>query len=164
MFLFDKRKKRFDVQRLIRRVIDLSTPNRTPLEGEVRSEERYNRTLPVLLASFDNGEIDTECQTFALTSNLSGAGIAVTLGQPFRAKCVVVGFSTHERMQYVLGEVINNHPLGAGFWELSVKLTELITSDTHPQLNEFDHFSHFMQPHAKYQDLPTAHTILAGDA
>ena len=134
MFSFGKRKKQLEVHRLIRRAVDASSPNLPPSDGELRWENRSNRTIPVLLAPFEGGELSLREMTIALTKNLSGQGLALVLHQPFRAESVVVGFWEEGEAEFVLGEVRQNVPLGGGYWQVGLELTERICAADYPAL------------------------------
>ena len=123
-----------EVHKLIRRAVDVSSPNHPPSDGELRWENRSNRTMPVLLAPFEGGEPSLHEMTIALTKNLSGQGLALVLHQPFRAESVVVGFWGEGEAEFVLGEVRQNVPLGGGFWQVGLELTERICAADYPAL------------------------------
>jgi hypothetical protein len=132
MFSFDRSKRKNDVEKLLRRVSDLTVPNQSPWDGDFRAEHRLNRSLPVLLVPWENGAARTdECAT-AVTKDISGQGLSLILRQPFRGQEVVIGFwlaTLHESApdsdpEFLLGEVRQNVEIGGGFWQIGVLLTE----------------------------------------
>lgn len=126
MFWFNKRDKHFAVHKVIRRLINNSTPGRIPLEGDARWETRSNRTIPVLLVPYDHNEVSVDEAAYALSKNLSSQGLALVLSQPFRAEQVVVAFWSGDEAHFVLGRVRQNVPLGGGFWQLGLEAMELL--------------------------------------
>ena len=134
MLWFHKRDKHIEIHRIIRRLINASTPNRIPLKGESRWELRSNRTIPVLLAPYDHNELSVGEVAYALTKNLSSQGLALVLHQPFRAKRLVVGIWSHEAAHFVAGTVRQSVPLGGGFWQIGVETTELMSTASSPEL------------------------------
>ncbi|HJT30976.1 MAG TPA: hypothetical protein VJ783_02835, partial [Pirellulales bacterium] len=120
MFWFANRNKPLAVHKIIRRLINNSSPNTIPLDGDARWETRCNRTIPVLLAPYDHDELSVSEAAYALTKNLSSQGLALVLHQPFRAEQVVVGFWSGDDAHFVLGHVRQNVPLGGGFWQLGL--------------------------------------------
>ena len=134
MFSFRKRKKQIEVHTLIRRAVDASSPNRPPVEGELRWENRSNRTIPVLLTPLEGGDLSFGETTIALTKNLSSQGLALVLHQPFRAERVVIGFWGEGEAEFVLGELRQNAPLGGGYWQVGLELTERICAADYPAL------------------------------
>ncbi len=132
MFSFTTRKKHLEVHRLLRRAMDATTPNRPPIEGESRWEERSNRTIPVLLAPYAEGCPCLGEHAIALTKDLSSQGVAIVLPQPFRADEVVIGFWLENRPEFLLGRVRQNAPLGGGYWQLGIELTERLDPSPNP--------------------------------
>lgn len=134
MLWFQSRDKHMEVNRVIRRLINNSTPNRIPLRGESRWELRSNRTIPVLLVPYDDNEISAGEVVYALTKNLSSQGLALVLHQPLRAEQVVVGIWSHAQAHFVSGKVRQSHALGGGFWQIGVETTELLCMGQLPEL------------------------------
>jgi len=141
-FSFKERNKQIELRNCLRRIVDITSPNLPPLEGDARSDNRYNRTIPVLLAPWeDDGPVVDESAT-ALTKDFSELGIALVLHQPFRAEQVVIAFrlSSEPRLEvgstlyFVLGSVRQNAPIGGGFWQLGIMLTDLLNRADLPQL------------------------------
>jgi hypothetical protein len=112
--------------------MDATCPSRPPLHGECRWEDRSNRTIPVLLIPcVDKAPIVAE-HAIALTKNLSSQGVAIVLPQPFHAEQVIVGFWLEMQPEFILGQVRQNVPLGGGYWQLGLELTERLTPDAIP--------------------------------
>lgn len=124
------RKRTLAVHQLLRRAMDATSPNRPPAQGESRWEDRSNRTLPVLLVPYAEGQPSVAEHTIALTKNLSSQGVALVLPQPFRTDQVVIGFWLDDRPEFLVGRVRQNVPLGGGYWQLGVELTERL--EPHP--------------------------------
>jgi len=136
MFSFLRRGKQAEVHRIIRRMLDEGVLPTLPGGKEERWENRSNRTLPVLLVPIDNGEPRTDEATTALTKNLSSQGLALVLHQPFWAEGVAIGLWHEGSAEFVRGEIRQNVPLGGGFWQLGIELTEPLSLDEHPELED----------------------------
>ncbi|MEN6495314.1 MAG: hypothetical protein ABFD16_13625 [Thermoguttaceae bacterium] len=134
MFSFKTQKKQVGVHQLLRRAMNATSPNHPPTQGESRWEDRSNRTIPVLLAPYADGQPIGDEHTIALTKNLSSQGVALVLPQPFRAEQVLIGFWLDARPEFVLGHVRQNVPLGGGYWQLGVELTERTGPATCPAI------------------------------
>lgn len=132
MFSFGKRGKLRELRGLLRRLVDLTSPNMPPLEGESRSEGRSNRALPVLLVPWEQGEAVVQESIYTVTKDFSERGLSLILPQPIRADRLVVGIWL-ESPRFVLGEVRQKTPIGGGFWQLGVELTDLLEPAQHPQ-------------------------------
>jgi len=133
MFSFDTRKRLVEVRGFVRKLVDATSPNLPPIEGDFRSENRSNRALPALLAPWEGGQPVVEESTYAFTKDFSDRGLALVLPQPFRAVDVVVTLWI-ESPRFALGEVRQNVPVGGGFWQLGVELTAILDSAEFPQV------------------------------
>ena len=128
MFAFIRRRtyRNPPVYVVIQRFLNAVNPDLAKVEAEARGDYRSNRTVPVLLAPFDD-EISTDEVCYALTKNLSISGLALVLPQPFRAERVLVGFWFNDEAHFITGEVRQNVPLGGGYWQLGIELTRVIS-------------------------------------
>lgn len=139
MFFFGNSNKQHEVQAYLRRLADLTVPNLPPLEGEVRSDNRLNRTFPILLTPWDGKGPILDEFAIALTKDLSSTGLSVVLPQPFRAEQVLVGFwpSSSQRgldssePAYLWGDLRQTTDIGGGYWQLGIELLELLENG-HP--------------------------------
>ena len=111
----------------LRRICDLTSPN-LPRLDDGRERIRQNRTLPVLLAPWEDGvPVVAEAAT-ALTKNISDYGVSITMSQPFRAAEAVLGIWLTEVQGYepwfFRGPIRLNVPIGGGFWGLGIEVIE----------------------------------------
>ena len=148
MFTFDTRKRLCEVRDFVRQLVDLTSPNLPPLEGEARTENRSNRALPALLVPWENGQPVVDESTYAITKDFSDRGLALVLQQPFKSVLVVVGLWL-ESPRFALAEVRQNVPLGGGFWQIGVELTELLDSAKSPQVQSLLPLATRLVPRAK---------------
>jgi len=148
MFAFDTRKRLCEVRGFVRQLVDLTSPNLPPLEGEARTENRSNRALPALLVPWENGQPVVDESTYAITKDFSDRGLSLVLQQPFKSVLVVVGLWL-ESPRFALAEVRQNVPLGGGFWQIGVELTELLDSAESPQVQGLLPLATRLVPRAK---------------
>ena len=160
MFSFRKRARQVDVHKLIRRLIDSSSPNLPPVQGNSRWEDRSNRTLPVLLIPIDDQQPQTDEAATAITKNLSGQGLALVLHQPFWAEGVLIGFWHDGEPEFVRGEIRQNAPLGGGFWQLGIELMERVTRAEMPGIESLLDLVARLDPR---RDHATAHQASRSD-
>ena len=123
------RQKQLEACRHIRRLVDRTAPNASPLAGNARVEPRSNRTLPVILAPSEGRCVLADEAVFAVTKDLTGQGLSLVLNHPFHAEEIVIGFWQEIDPEFIAGRVCQNAPLGGGFWQLGVELREVVTSD-----------------------------------
>jgi hypothetical protein len=160
VFSFRKRNQQGDVHKLIRRLIDSSNPNLPPVEGNSRWEDRSNRTIPVLLVPIDEDQPRTDEAATAITKNLSGQGLALVLHQPFWAGGVLIGFWHDGEPEFVRGEIRQNAPLGGGFWQLGIELTQRVTSTEMPEIESLLDLVARLDPRRDHAD---AHQVSRSD-
>jgi len=149
MFSFDTRKRLVEVRGFVRRLVDLTSPNLPPLEGDSRAEQRSNRSLPALLAPWADGQPVVDESTYAFTKDFSDRGLSLVLHQPFKAAQVVVAVWLLESPRFALGEVRQIVPLGGGYWQLGVELTELLDSAEFPQVESLAPLATHLVPHTQ---------------
>jgi hypothetical protein len=136
MFSFERDKKRVDVQTHMRRVADLTSPNLVPIQGGGRTEQRYNRTLPVLVAPYDNGEVYVEGGVLAVSKDLCDRGMSVIICESYPEAEVALGLwlcpqsVSQEETEpiFFVGQVRQCSEIGAGYWQAGIELMEVITS------------------------------------
>ena len=138
MYSFDDHKKKLDVQAFLRRAIDSSAPNRPPIEGEARWDSRANRTFPLILAPWVDGEPRPDEAVTALTKNLSGQGMTAIMAAPLEAEQLIIGFALEGQSYYLLGNIRHRTPLGGGFWQLGIELTRLVTPSEEPAIDQIE--------------------------
>jgi hypothetical protein len=134
MFSFNRRKQQIRLRSFFGRLIDLTSPNLSPVQGEARADDRYNRTVPVLVTPWENGGLVIDESVNGLTKDISDQGLAVTLQRAVQWKEVVIGFwlpsSPHVAASsgptFALGEVRQKFHLGGGYWQLGISVTRLL--------------------------------------
>ncbi len=155
MFSFTRRKKRLELQTLLTRLVDLTTPNLTHFNEEDRIAKRYIRVLPVLLAPWEDERPVVAEATTALTKDLSERGVALILNQPFRADELLVGFlvppmdTTGKDMDalFAKGHLRQCIPLGGGYWQLGIELIDFIDEAQTPAIAEIMPLLESLAPH-----------------
>ena len=139
MFSFTRQRRENQLRGFLARVLDLTNPKLSPPAGETRVFDRHNRTIPVLVAPWENGGPVIGESANAVTKDISNQGLSVILPQPYRCTDVIVGFwlpkSPHVAAAsgptFVMGEVRQNVQIGGGYWQLGISFTRLLdVSDT----------------------------------
>lgn len=148
MFSFQREKGRVELQGLMRRVADLTSPNLIPLKGGIRSEDRYNRSLPVLMAPYEDGEALVGRAVLAVSKDLSDRGVSVICCQSCPETEVVVGmwlFTPHNDPDqtepfFFVGQIRQCTEIGAGYWQVGIELKEIVKSkELRAKLNPLAH-------------------------
>ena len=128
MFSFNRQNKLVEVQKYIRRLADLTSPNLCSVEGELRATSRQNRVLPTILIPVEKNEPVVGEATPALTKDVSDDGVGLVLHQPLHVEQVAIGLwlAEEETPWFFQGEVRQNSRIGGGYWVIGVKLTEVL--------------------------------------
>lgn len=133
MFSFAQRKKVVDLCPRIRRLCDLTAPNRTTPFLQGRTENRYNRTIPTLLGPWQDNQATADECAVGLTCDISDRGVGLVFSQPFRADSVVVGYWVSSDVMaepwFFLGNICHNDPIGGGFWKVGIELCEFANAN-----------------------------------
>ena len=132
--LFERRKRQIEVCKRIRRIVDRTSPSVLPLDGELRSCKRYNRSIPLLVAEWSGGRSHAEEAVYGVTKDFSDVGLSLLLPELLEADHVICGLLL-ENAVFALGKVAWAVPFGGGFWQMGVNLNELLPdSDVEPLL------------------------------
>ena len=126
----DTRKKANDLSPYMRRLCDLTVPNLCNSIEQGRTENRYNRSLPVLLCAWKNGRPPAAQALFAITKDLSDRGLSVITQMPLEGE-FIVAFALPETEAsepwYFLGEACRSRAIGGGFWTTGIELSQFVT-------------------------------------
>lgn len=138
MALFTFRKKSVDFQRYVRRLIDLTSPNRACSTGTERFVTRNNRVIPTLVCPWENSTPTISGAVVAVTKDLGDQGIGLVVNHPLNFTDVVVGFCHEEATAgepwFFLGVRRTSLPIGGGFWLVGIELTEFMNENWSAQL------------------------------
>ena len=130
MFSFTASKKTINVQGYIRKICDCTTPNNTHSPNITRTENRYNRTIPVVLCPWINDKPVMEHASIVLTKDMCDRGVGIILQRPLNDDEVAIGFNIGEpSMQepwFFRAKVQRNYAIGGGFWLAGLELEELL--------------------------------------
>lgn len=130
---FKQRKKKQEVWKCLRRVLDRNSAEQLMLGKEDRQEKRIPVSLPVLLQT-GLAEQDTWSKPiFAVTKDISDDGVAVIAHQsiePSQVICVI----WQDGPIFLSGEIRQCQQLGGGFWKIGMELSEIVSSLDFPQL------------------------------
>jgi hypothetical protein len=130
MFSFLNRKKRLDAAPHIRRLIELTASNRPMAGHELRCENRYSRSLPILLTPMkDNLPILNE--SFAgVTQEFSDSGLSlITLECLTADECCASIWSRVTEQQsplHVVCRTRNSQKLTANMWTTGLQIRWLL--------------------------------------
>ncbi|MEM8734641.1 MAG: hypothetical protein AAGG44_10490 [Planctomycetota bacterium] len=136
--LFSK-KTVVDAAPIIRRIIDVTTPNK-PFADDTRGDRRFNRTLPVVVSKLKNDKPDASTAIMALTHDMCDRGLSVVAMEELTdEKYFVSIWPTHETydepvtMQCILR---NCHAVAHGFWAAGFAVEEVLNIDRSDEIEK----------------------------
>ncbi|HUP81839.1 MAG TPA: PilZ domain-containing protein [Pirellula sp.] len=130
---FNQRKKKQEVWKCLRRILDRNSAEQLLLGNEDRKEKRIPFSLPVLLQSCLADPHTWSEPVFAVTKDISDDGVAVIVHRsidPSRVICVI----WEDGPIFLSGEIRQCQPLGGGFWKIGMELSEIVSSGDFPLL------------------------------
>ena len=143
------RKKTVDLTPYIRRLCDVTTPNLSVADNN-RSEDRFNRSLPVIICPWVDDAPVIEQLTVAITRDLSDQGVGLIRNEPLTAEEVVVGFwlegDNMDEPWYFRASVQSSQRIGGGYWLVGVLLEEFMNKNHRPRLEPLDICADFLRP------------------
>jgi len=150
MFSCRKRDKLVTVQKFLRRITDLTTPNRAAAPDRTRSEDRYNRAIPTLLSPWQDGHVDRSRCAMVLTRDISDRGVGLIANHPFPAREIVLAYwitsdDAHEPW-FFRGRIERESAIGGGFWSIGVKLVEFMNENQRPEIERLLPLAHKLIP------------------
>jgi hypothetical protein len=129
--MFSRSKKRLSAA--IGRLLNLTTAYRVVRDYEERTENRYDREIPVILIPWENNRPIVEAWGFALARNISHEGAGIVAHHELGTEQVLCIFSLEEPL-FVLAEVKHSVPMGGCFWRLGARFVKLLRSDDLPEV------------------------------
>ena len=105
------------------------------IEGP-RLEHRVNLTLVVLVVPVQDGQPRLRGAFVAVTKEFSSKGVALVLAEPCGLDEVFLGFRWRGSVTWLRARAKHLNPMGGGFFQLGLRLTEKLCSGDYPELAE----------------------------
>jgi hypothetical protein len=133
VLLFAKTKNR-EVQAFLSKLVNNNCSNLEALRDGPRLEGRVRLTMVVLVIPLEKGRPDIERMFAAVSKEFSSNGVALVSNEEQAAEDVILGFRWEGTMKFTHGETRHLSPMGAGFYQLGVQLTEVVSPGDYPEL------------------------------
>lgn len=135
MWLFS-RKKDAGVQGFILKLLNSHCSEVDALQEGPRLEGRMNLTVVVLVVPLEKGKIRADRAFSALTKEFATGGMSLLFGEPRAVDDILVGFWCEGEMKYIGGKAKHLSPIGGGFYQLGVKLLQMVHPSDYPGLEK----------------------------
>ena len=99
-----------------------------------RLETRANLTLVVTIIPLENQRPRVDKSLVTVTKEFSSTGVSVVLGEPRPLDKVILVFSSKSETTFVLAEAKHLSPMGSGFFQLGLHMTEIVLAADYPEL------------------------------
>jgi len=133
--LFTKNREH-EVQSFMLKLVNNNCAGLTGLAEGPRLERRVNLTVVVLVVPIENGRLQIDDRFAAVTKEFTSRGVALVLAECRAADRVILGFRWERSMQFVLAQARHLSPMGGGFWQLGLRLKEMVRPDDYPGLED----------------------------
>ncbi len=133
---FFSRRKDLSVPSFILKLVNSHCAEVEAISEGPRLEGRVNLTVVVLVVPLEKGRIRGDRAFSALTKEFATGGIALVLEKARGVDEVLVGFWCEGEMKYLRGKAKHLSPLGGGFYQLGVKLLQMVHPSDFPELEK----------------------------
>lgn len=132
--LFQCRRKEQEVQGQLVKLLNQNCNEVQSLMDGPRGEGRVNLTIAVYVVPWNHKRPSVELAVAATTRELSTAGLSLVVDRPVTCENVAIGWTFEGSMHFAKGKFRHQDPLGAGFWNVGVKMLEMLALDEWPEL------------------------------
>jgi len=145
------------VQPYLRRICSETAPIVSrQADGQSRRENRFYRTVPVLVCAWDKGKPKTDQVIWSVTKNISTHGLGLIVDQHVETETLLVGFwmSRQDPSQpwFFLGANQYSTSIGGGFYSLGIELSEFVNGKHRAELASLLPFAgHLLPPESTDQ-------------
>lgn len=135
MSLFARsRTKEHEVQSLILKLANANCSELQALIEGPRLEHRVNLTVVVLVLPVEKGRPVVEQMFAAVTREIATTGLSLVLDEPRAPDEVVLGLRWEGEMHFIRAKAMHLNPMGAGFYQLGLRLLEKVHPADYPEL------------------------------
>jgi len=134
VLLFGQTRQRQEVQRFILKIINNHCWQVESLLEGPRGEQRVRINLVVLIVPLEKDGPVLEEAFGAVTKEFSSTGVSLIVGGGRVPERMLLVFRWEGVLQFVEAESRHLSPMGAGFYQLGVRLIRMVNAGEHPGL------------------------------
>jgi hypothetical protein len=134
LFARDKANKENAVQSLMLKVVNANCPQLRGLMEGPRRETRVNLCLVVMVIPVEKGKPLVDDRFTAVTKEFTTRGVSLVLQECNAPDEMILGLRWERSMRFMLAETRHLSPMGGGFWQLGLRLKEVLHTDDYPGL------------------------------
>ncbi len=129
MLMFNSRRDEQRAQALLTKIANHHCSQVTWLYEGPREELRVPLTMGVYVVPYAGGQPHVDLAFACVTKEVATRGIAVAVGEPVSFDEALVGMSWEGQMWWLHTQVRHVSPLGAGMWQVGLRIRRLLESD-----------------------------------
>lgn len=134
MLLFANKKKSREVQAFLTKLVNNNCSDLEALMDGPRGEDRVRLTMVVLVIPVERGRPAIGRMFAAVSKEFSSSGVALVSNEQHAVEEVILGFRWEGAMKFVRGDARHLSPMGAGFYQMGVQLSEVVSPGDYPEL------------------------------
>jgi hypothetical protein len=155
MYSFKERMMAQTVQSRLRRIGDLTVPNRSSYSF-LRTANRHNRTIPTLVCTWGKSGPEIEDSTTAITKDIGDEGVGLLVAPlPLSETEVLLAYLLPGGVMngpwFFRGKIQHTTAIGGGFWSQGVAITELPDGSQIPRCKALCKLTERLLPRKKSQ-------------
>jgi hypothetical protein len=134
MSLFTQNGKKRAIQGFVLKIVNNQCPELKALMEGPRADRRVNLTMVVLVIPVEQKKLRVGQAFAAVTKEFSATGLSIVLSEPKSLEEVVLVFRWESESTYIKAHVKHLNPMGGGFYQLGVQMTEILDNSDYREL------------------------------
>lgn len=118
--------KEHEVQAFMRNLLNNNCAKLEALDEGPRTENRVRLTVVVMVIPTSDGKPVLERAFAAVTKEFCSTGVSLVLDEPKGVDDVILAFRWEMEMKFVRAKAKHLSPMGAGFYMLGFRVTEMV--------------------------------------
>jgi hypothetical protein len=134
MSVFVRTSKKREVQGFVLKIVNNQCPELKAMIEGPRLDRRVNLTMVVLIIPYEQGKLRVGRAFSVVTKEFSCTGLSIVLDGPQDLDEMILGFRWEGKITYVRARAKHLSPMGGGFYQLGVQMTEVLAQCEFPEL------------------------------
>lgn len=132
--IFTQNKKR-GVSTFVLKLVNNTCPDIRQLQEGLRSENRVNLTVVVLVIPIEDKKLATVKAFHVVTKDFSTTSVATIVDRPRSISEAILGFRYEGEMHFARAKAKHMSPMGGGFYQLGFQMEEMVSPVDYPELS-----------------------------
>jgi hypothetical protein len=128
------RDKDLGVQSFMLHLLNNHCPQLRGLMEGPRLESRVNLCLVVVVIPVQKKQLLLDQQFTAVTKEFTCRGVSLVLNDCRASDELIIGFRSERTIKFARGQARHLSSMGGGFWQLGLRLTEIVGPERYPEL------------------------------